>query len=69
MVQTTMERLRSGLESMRGRWPEIARDTGVDYFTIARIARGDTADPRISSVDSILGWLAHHPVNGSDEAA
>lgn len=54
---TTMDKLREGLDGARGRWPRISRDTGVDYFTICRIARGETQNPRIETVERIQGWL------------
>lgn len=55
---TTMDQLRHGLDQARGHWPVIAQDTGIDYFTIARIARGETENPRIDTVERIQGWLA-----------
>ena len=56
-----MERVRQGLEKARGNWPKISRDTGVDYFTICRIARGETGNPRIQTVEAIQGWLGKNP--------
>ena len=53
-----METLRSDLDRARGRWPAIARDTGIDYFTIARIARKNTERPRIDTVEKLQSWLA-----------
>jgi len=53
----TMETLRADLERARGRWPKIAAETGIDYFTIARIARGNTESPRIDTVMKIQGWI------------
>lgn len=54
----TMDEIRDGLEAARGRWPQIARDTEIDYFTIARIARGETRAPRIDTFQKIDEWLA-----------
>jgi hypothetical protein len=53
-----MESLRARLDEARGRWPAIAEDTGVDYATVARIARGDTPHPRIDTVERLERWLA-----------
>jgi predicted transcriptional regulator len=52
-----MDQLRHELDRARGHWPTISRDTGVDYFTIARIARGETENPRINTVERIQEWL------------
>src|SRR5579862_1795240 len=49
-VYDTMTELRAGLDLARGHWPRISEDTGIDYFTIARIARGETRAPRIDTV-------------------
>lgn len=65
---TVMETLRRDLDLARGTWPRIARETGVDYFTIARIARGETERPRIDTVEKLRGWLAENPANHSAAA-
>lgn len=57
---STMEALRHDLDRARGRWPQISRDTSVDYFTIARIARGNTQNPRIDTFDKLRAWLDAH---------
>ena len=66
---TVMETLRRDLDLARGTWPRIAHDTGVDYFTIARIARGDTQAPRIDTVEKLRGWLAANPPTSQTAAA
>lgn len=57
----TMNELREGLRQAKGHWPRIAADTGVDYFTVARIARGATKNPRIETVEKIGTWLSKNP--------
>ena len=67
-----MDDLRNELEKARGHWPRIAAETGVDYFTVARIARGDTQNPRIDTVEKLRAWLAANPppyVSVSEEHA
>ena len=66
---TVMEALRHDLDLARGTWPRIAHDTGVDYFTIARIARGETASPRIDTVEKLRGWLSQNPPANQPAAA
>lgn len=56
-----MTDLRDGLDKARGNWPRIAADTGIDYFTIARIARGETERPHFDTVEKIQEWLRDHP--------
>lgn len=52
-----MPNLRADLARARGRWPQIAGDTGVNYFTIARIARGVTPTPQINTYEKLRDWL------------
>lgn len=52
-----METLRADLARARGRWPRISEDTGIDYFTVARIARGETESPRIDTFEKLRDWL------------
>ena len=59
-----MDQLRQGLEGARGHWPMISRETGIDYFTIARIARGETQNPRIETVERIQEWLTQFEQEG-----
>ncbi len=64
--------LRTDLARAKGYWPLIARHTGVDYFTVARIARGETADPRIGTYSKIREWIDTHQdllTTSPDEAA
>lgn len=65
----TMLDLRDGLRRAKGHWPRIASDTGIDYFTIARIARGETPNPRIDTVEKIHGWLGNNAGLLAPEAA
>ncbi len=52
-----MNLLRADLDRARGRWPQIADATGVNYFTIARIARGETPAPQINTYEKLRSWL------------
>ncbi len=60
-MDSVMLKLRTDLDRARGHWPRIASDTGVDYFTIARIARGDTENPRVDTFGKIREWIDVHP--------
>lgn len=52
----TMDTLRNNLDRARGQWKRVAEETGVNYFTIARIARGNTPNPQIDTVEKLLAW-------------
>ena len=44
------------LDRARGRWQSIAKDTGINYFTICRIARGNTPDPGVKTYERLRQW-------------
>lgn len=43
--------------SERERLEEIARSAEVPYHTLLKIVNGQTTDPRVSTVDSLLRYL------------
>ncbi|KVU79033.1 hypothetical protein WK72_29270 [Burkholderia ubonensis] len=45
------------LDAAKGDWPEIARQSGVPYQTLTKIAGRLVADPRISTVQALLNCL------------
>lgn len=49
--------LRRRLEEFRGQWPQIAKDTGVEYSIIARIARGENENPELKNIQPLLDWF------------
>jgi hypothetical protein len=59
-MDDVMSALRVDLGRARGLWPKIAGDTGVNYFTVARIARGTTVSPQIDTFQKLRGWLDAH---------
>jgi predicted transcriptional regulator len=41
-------------------WPEIAKlaeRSGVPYHTLAKIKRGETTNPRIKTVEAVMGAM------------
>lgn len=48
--------LRADLDRARGRWQVIARETGLSYSTVCRIARGDIPDPGVQSYVLLRSW-------------
>jgi transcriptional regulator with XRE-family HTH domain len=50
------------LEASKGRWPQVARESGVSRRTIEKIASGQSADPRISSIQKLLNYFER--ING-----
>lgn len=68
-MSQSMNVLRADLDRARGRWPKIADATGVNYFTIARIARGQTPTPQINTYEKLRAWLDINLPRESADAA
>lgn len=41
----------------KDRLQEVATAAGVPFHTLLKIVKGETADPRVSTVDSLLKYL------------
>lgn len=50
MTVPDLDYVRAQLEARKGTWPEIERETGLDYSWLAKVARGVTDDPGIKKV-------------------
>jgi predicted transcriptional regulator len=53
MLATVMHDLRAA----KGEWPAVSRNSGVPYTTVAHIAQGRIADPRISTVQALYDYF------------
>lgn len=52
------------LHGRRGEWKQIAEQSGVPYFTIAKISQGVTKNPRWGTITALIETL-----NSTKEAA
>ena len=57
MEETILGQVKRRLAEHKRHWAQIARDTGVDYSTVHRIASGRSENPEIGNVQKILDWL------------
>lgn len=48
------------LDVAKGRWPEIATESGVPYRTVQKIGSGKTRSPRIDSVEKLAKYFREH---------
>jgi len=60
----TLEWIIDELHKRKGEWRQIAEDSGVPYFTIAKISQGVTKNPRWQTIDALTSVL-----KTEDEAA
>lgn len=64
-----LEFLKAELEAARGTWPEIAKATGVPYFTITNLIQGKVEDPRLSTVQPLVDYFQSLPKARKPKAA
>lgn len=60
MYQSTHERVVARLQSLKGRWPEIARAAGMPYGTVRKIAEGTVKHPWATTVEKLDRFLETH---------
>ncbi|WP_186268972.1 hypothetical protein [Burkholderia gladioli] len=57
------------LDSAKGNWPEISRQSGVPYQTLTKIAGRLVVDPRISTVQALLDCLTEREAGMGNPAS
>ncbi|MFM0660116.1 hypothetical protein [Paraburkholderia sediminicola] len=56
MLSTVLRRL----DQAKGAWPGIARESGVPYQTLTKIACRIVSDPRVSTVQTLFDYFTAH---------
>ncbi len=67
----TLLNLISALHSIKGTggWKKLAQDSGVDYFTIARIARGEIKSPGVLTCEKLEAALPKSAAEETEQAS
>lgn len=52
-----LESVRNNLNNNTGSWPQIARESGVAYHTLTKIASGVIKDPGVSKVQALADYF------------
>lgn len=56
------------LARTRGRWTEVAKDSGVPYHTLVKIAQGAVTDPRIGTIQLLVDYFARSNAPAAEAA-
>lgn len=56
-MENILTYVQAQLRNNVGKWPQISSATGVPYATLAKIGQGETDNPRIKTVQSILDYF------------
>jgi len=57
-MSISIQEVRAHLAQSKGRWPEVSRGAGVDYFTVVRIASGKSKQPRYETIEKLSAYFA-----------
>ncbi len=57
LTETPAEYLKRKLHEHKGDWQQISRASGVPYWTLANIAQGVVADPRVSTAEALIRYF------------
>lgn len=70
-IEPILTFVRRKLSESRGSWVEVARDSGVPYHTLTKIAQGHVENPRIATVQRLIDHFngVGQPVHAAAEAA
>ena len=60
MTEPMLDYVRRKLADSAGHRAEISEETGVPYFTLAKIAQGVTANPRTDTVQRLHDYFRKH---------
>jgi predicted transcriptional regulator len=52
-----LEQVKIKLTESRGRWPEVAANSGVPVSTVRKIAQGVSRDPGVQTVQRLLDYF------------
>jgi predicted transcriptional regulator len=54
------ERVVTRLQAHKGRWPTIAKRSGVPYSSLRKIAQGTTKTPAVENLETLDRFLDTH---------
>lgn len=55
--ENILDFVRRRLDECKGKWAYVSRDSGVPYFTIAKIAQGAVTNPRVNTVQALADYF------------
>ena len=59
-MNTTIETLRTALTAHRGRYPAVARESGMSLCWIRTFVRGGFPNPTLRRIEQLQHYLATH---------
>lgn len=56
-MQSMYEFVLSQLQATKGNWPTVARESGVSFRTVEKIARRQIKDPGVSHIQKLADYF------------
>ena len=57
MIDSIHEYVVEQLQACKGQWSQVADESGVPKRTLEKIASGETADPRVKTVELLASYF------------
>lgn len=57
MTESIYQYVMDELESAKGRWPDVARDSGVALTTLKKIARREVENPGVVTIEKLATYF------------
>jgi transcriptional regulator with XRE-family HTH domain len=57
MSESIHEYVVEQLQAAKGKWSEVAEESGVPKRTLEKIASRETADPRVKSIEKLANYF------------
>lgn len=54
---STVDRIKSRLQSRKGEWPDIARSAGLSYWWVMKVGQGVIDEPGLRKVEKLTAEL------------
>lgn len=61
MTESVYEFVMDELEKTRGRWLDIARDTGISISTIKKIGYREVENPGVLTIEKLAAYFREQP--------
>lgn len=56
-MQTELDFVLRQLQERKGGWPQIAKETGIAYSSLSKMARGDIDDPGVRKIEALARYF------------
>lgn len=59
-TSNTIDTIREDLNGLRGTWPKVCEETGLDYSWLTKFAQGKIPKPGFDKIETLRAYLGRH---------